>query len=351
MKAKLLVLVLLCAILSGCSGSGYVHITPHSEKTVELSADTITVESYAELIEELRVLVSAGRESCVINSTTLDSRTLEQNMAVASRYIREQDAIGSYVLDSLEYEVGTTGGKNAVAVTAAYRQSAMEIRRILYVDNTAQAEEAISQALQNCRPNVVMLIANYIGLDAAQYVQDYARKNPDIVMELPEVTEGLYGTGGSRVLALSFTYENSRDSLRQMQTQVRPVFEAARLYVSGSGQENQKLSQLYAFLMERFEYTVETSITPTYSLLMHGVGDSRAFATVYAAMCGKAGMECYTVTGARYGEPRTWNIVKDGESYYHVDLLVCNEQGGFWEMTDEQMAGYVWDYSAYPACE
>ena len=44
--------------------------------------------------------------------------------------------------------------------------------------------------------------------------------------------------------------------------------------------------------MERYDYRIETSITPAYSLLRHGVGDSRAFAVVYAAMCQQAGLEC-----------------------------------------------------------
>jgi len=112
-------------------------------------------------------------------------------------------------------------------------------------------------------------------------------------------------------MELTFTYQTSRDALRQMQSQVKPVFDAASLYVSGDGEDRQKLSQLYAFLMERFDYKIETSITPAYSLLRHGVGDSRAFATVYAAMCRLAGLECMTVTGTHAGDPWTWNIVLD----------------------------------------
>ena len=110
------------------------------------------------------------------------------------------------------------------------------------------------------------------------------------------------------------------------------------------------VSMLYAFLMERFEYKQETSITPAYSLLRHGTGDSRAFAQVYAAMCRDAGLTCMTVTGTRDGEPWTWNILLDGEEYYHVDLLRCSENGRYREQTDAEMEGYVWDYSEYPAC-
>ena len=167
-------------------------------------------------------------------------------------------------------------------------------------------------------------------------------------METPQTVEAIYGKGVSRVVELNFTYENSRDDLRHMQSQVRPVFDSAALYVSGEGADSQKFGQLYVFLMERFEYKLETSITPAYSLLRHGVGDSRAFATVYAAMCRMAGLECSIVTGTRQGEPWTWNLVWDNGNPYHVDLLACNAAGAYRELTDIEMQGYVWDFSAYP---
>ena len=100
--------------------------------------------------------------------------------------------------------------------------------------------------------------------------------------------------------------------------------------------------------MERFDYPIETSITPAYSLLRHGVGDSRAFAMVYAAMCRSAGLECSIITGTHDGEPWTWNMVQDNGRYYHVDLLRSSGEGAFREFTDGEMSGYVWDYSAYP---
>ena len=184
-----------------------------------------------------------------------------------------------------------------------------------------------------------------------QIVQDYASTHPQDVMETPQVTEEVYGIGHSRVLELTFSYQSGRDALRSMQSQVKPVFDSAVLYVSGEGAQGQKFSQLYAFLMERFDYKIETSITPAYSLLRHGVGDSRAFATVYAAMCRDAGLECIVVTGTRSGEPRTWNMICEDGFYWHVDLLRCNEDGRFLKALDADMEGYVWDYSAYPSCD
>ena len=101
--------------------------------------------------------------------------------------------------------------------------------------------------------------------------------------------------------------------------------------------------------MERYSYKVETSITPAYSLLCHGVGDCRAFANVYAAMCRKAGLECTVISGTRDAEAWFWNMIEIDGEYYYVDLLRCSQLGGFILRKDAEMKGYVWDYSAHPA--
>ena len=49
-------------------------------------------------------------------------------------------------------------------------------------------------------------------------------------------------------------------------------------------------------------------------------------------------------------EPWTWNMICEDGVYYHVDLTQCKENGGFREKADADMKGYVWDYSAFPAC-
>ena len=100
--------------------------------------------------------------------------------------------------------------------------------------------------------------------------------------------------------------------------------------------------------MERNDYRVETSLTPSYSLLRHGVGDSKAFAVVYSAMCRRAGLDCQTVSGTRDGNPWVWNIICEDGVYYYVDLLRSEAAGTMLRLTDANMSGYVWDYSAYP---
>lgn len=353
MKQKRFLLILAVSLLlGGCSwmNQSYVSVEPHREQRQSVQSDVITASNYLELLGALEEMIASGTEVAAIKVPDYPEDTIAYGMDKAIRHSKENDPIGSYAVADIVYELGSSSGVPAVSVSITYHHNRSEIQRIRSAPDTQAAEGIVAAALQAYEPGVVILVEKYEIRDFTQFVQDYAEENPQKVMEIPQVSQSSYGTGKDRVLELIFTYQTSRDSLRRMQTQVQPVFDAASLYVSGEGEDFQKYSQLYGFLMERFDYKLETSITPAYSLLRHGVGDSRAFATVYAAMCRSAGLECMTVTGTRSGEPWTWNIILENGCYYHVDLLRSNMRGQFWKYTDMEMRNYVWDYSGYPEC-
>lgn len=353
MKQKMISMVLAFSLLlSGCSwfSGSYVTITPHQEQRQNPLTDVITASDYLELLAALEGIVASGTEVTAIHVADYPEDKLEYGMRRAVEHTKNNDPIGSYAVAEILYELGTSSGMPAVSVSVSYRHNRSEIQRIRRKADMDAAAAEVAEALEAYEASLVMLVDQYQTEDFVQLVQDYAEMHPNAVMETPQVVANVYGTGRDRIVELLFTYQTSRDALRRMQQQVRPVFDSASLYVSGDGEDRQKFSQLYAFLMERFDYKIETSITPAYSLLRHGVGDSRAFATVYAAMCRSAGLECLTVTGTRSGEPWTWNMVLDNGSYYHVDLIRSSENGGYREYTDSAMGNYVWDYSFYPDC-
>ena len=346
------VLLTLSLLLSGCSwaNQSYISVEPHREQRQIQQTDAIMASDYLELLGALESLIASGTEVAAIKVPDYPADAIEYGMNRAVRHSKENDPLGSYAVADIAYELGSSSGVPAVSVSITYHHNRSELQRIRKAADTKEAEQIVAEALKAYESGIVILVDEYEIRDFSQFVQDYAEENPQTVMEIPQVSQSSYGTGRDRVLELIFTYQTSRDSLRRMQSQVQPVFDSASLYVSGEGEEFQKFSQLYGFLMERFEYKFETSITPSYSLLRHGVGDSRAFATVYAAMCRSAGLQCMSVTGTRSGEPWTWNIVLDDGCYYHVDLLRSNVRDQFREYTDGEMGSYVWDYSAYPAC-
>ena len=338
------------ALLSGCTlGDGsYISVTAHQSPLVSEQGEVPVASTYSELIAALSEIVSSGAETAAINVSGYPETTLERGAQAAVDHVLEYDPVAAYAVESMTCELGTNVGQPALAVSITYFHSKTEIQRIRRVKDAEAAQRVIGQALENFDASVVLLIENFEQRDYTQMALDYALDHPDTVMETPQITETLYGQDSSRVVELLFSYQNSRDALRRMLTQVTPVFDSADLYVSGDDAQRQKFSQLYAFLMERFDYKIETSLTPAYSLLRHGVGDSRAFASVYAAMCRSAGLDCQVVTGTRNGEPWTWNLVVDEGTHYHVDLLRSLEQGDFREYRSWEMEEYVWDYFAYP---
>lgn len=355
MKKRLLAAALaLSLMLTGCGwmDGSYVSVTPHLVTADPDSDDTTLISSYSQLRNALTDLVDTGSTHGLFSLIDYPQDRVTADMGLAISYVTGNYPIGAYAVETIEYEYGTGTTQNVLSVDIEYRHGKSEINRIQTVRGIAGAQTSIASALRLCSSSLVLQVTNYESTDFAQLTADYAAEHPQIVMETPQVSYAVYPrTGDVRVVELIFTYQTSRESLRAMQGSVSPIFSSAQLYVSGDADEYTKFSQLYTFLTERFDYTIETSITPSYSLLCHGVGDSKAFAQVYAAMCGQVGLECLVVSGTRDGSSHFWNIVSLEGSYYHVDLLRCVQEGGYRLNTDPQMQGYVWDYSAYPVCD
>lgn len=347
-------LVALCLLLSGCTNwmdGSYSSVYPYTERGQQTQDQTVSVATYTQLREALVDLVERSSESMLLNVAQMNQEQIPDLMDRAVSYVLESTPIGAYAVEKINYEHGTSGGQDVLFVTAEYNHNRPEIRRMKRAQSMDDAKDIIADAMDQCEARVVLLAETYRNTDIPQYVKDYADSNPELIMEVPQVTVNMYPEKGTaRVLEIVFSYQTNRENLRSMQSRVRPLFTSAELYVSGNHADQEKYAQLYAFLMERHDYTLETSITSSYSLLVHGVGDSKAFATVYAAMCRRAGLKCMVVSGTREGEPVFWNMIQVGDRYCHVDLLRSSREERFSMWTDEEMAGYVWDYSAYPKC-
>lgn len=349
---KRLFAALICGVclFSGCSryyNGSYSSVKPHVQPQTPVTAQTLSASNQQELQEQLEKLISSAKSEGVIYVDSYDQDRVHGDMQQICQRITQEYSIAAYALEGISYELGKSNGQSALSLMIRYAKSPAEILGIRTVSNMDVAADQIRNAMARCDVGLVLRVSDYEQQDYLQIVENYAMDNPQLVMELPQVSWKVYPEEGKdRVLELFFTYQTSRDALRSMQEKVEPFFASAVLYVSGDASHQEKFSQLYSFLMERYDYKYDTSITPAYSLLRHGVGDSRAFAMVYAAMCRQAELECIVVSGTKDGESHYWNIICRDEAYYHVDLL----SGSYQEMQDEKMVGYVWDYSAYPAC-
>ena len=361
MKGIGALLLVVCLLLSGCGTwmeGSYVSITPYLSSNDDGDHDIQWISNQQQLLEAVSHLVNRGATEDVFFVRDYSEATLATDMLVVRYQVMKLNPIGAYAVQDIQFEMGLNGGRSTLVVTVTYSRQKFEIQRLKVMQGMEDISNALAAALSAMDTELVFYVEDYQDVDFVQLVETFASENPNEVIEVPRVSVSLYpDSGAQRVVELSFAYQTSRDSLRVMQKQVKQIFESAKLYVSGSESDYQKLSRLYVFLTggvdvdRMLSQNSGSSITPSYSLLRYGVGDSRAFADVYAAMCRQVGVECLTVSGTCNGEAWFWNIVKDGDQYAHVDLLRCAQAGYFRERSDEQMEGYVWDYLAYPACE
>ena len=350
MKRIIIVMLCITLLLSGCSwlDGEYHSVKPHASDGNKLSDDVVTVSDYIELRDALLEMVTSGRQKSTFYISGFDLSDAEQYMTAAIMHVKRDSAIGAYALDEITYESGNSGGNPAIAVEASYIHGRQEILRIKTVSDTESVKNLLASALRNCDTSLVVKVKDYEKMDVQAFVQEYAAENPHLCMEVPQVAASTYPEQGSeRVMEVFFTYQNNKETLKSMQEMVSPIFQAAEVYVRNSDNEAQKYEQLYAFLMERFDYKIETSITPVYSLLRYGVGDSKAVAMVYNIMCQNANLECHVVSGTKNGEAYYWNLIHFDDTDYHVDLLSCAEAEEFQAMIADDMTGYVWDYSLY----
>lgn len=342
-------------LMGGCSmgfAGDYFWQQSHPMPDSIESGQNISVSGYNSLYAALEQAVEAGMPQLTISVAAYDREAVEPDTARAVVELRRVNPVAAYAVQDIRWELGSIGGEQVLVLQLTYSCDQAQIRRIRDVESNQQAMDAIASVLGSFESGIVLRIRRYSEADFLQLVADYAAENPHLVMEMPEVSVSIYPeTGTDRVVELRFSYLTSRDILRSMQQQVATVVDAAVDLVSVTQDVRGKYTQMYALLVGLFQdYSLETSLTPAYSLLLYGVGDSKAFATVYAAMCHQAGLECLTVVGTFNSEPRYWNIVQIDGVYYHVDLLRSKEEGQFRDMTDEEMEGYVWYFPAYPTC-
>lgn len=356
MKWKIAVLLGLTAVLlSGCAGwesGSFASVSPHAgqyTRTEQVELDQAA--AYGNLRDAVIEMAHEAAETCILGVDNYEGN-LEEDVDNAIGYARSQDPIGAYAISRLTYRFDRIGSENVVILEGTYRHSRTEIAGIESARYGAAADRKLAEALSSFAPSVTLMVYGYQETDYIQKVEKYARDNPDVVMEHPKVGVRVYPEQGTtRVVELTFDYETSRDSMWTMRGAVETYFSSAEGYISMAENEYTKADRLYAFLAELLSENQEQSVTPTYSLLCQGAGDSAAAADVYAAMCWKAGISCVRVDGTRNGEPWSWNIVRIGDSYAHVDLRSNRNEDGTVFLGDEDMEGYSWDTESARQCQ
>ena len=119
MKKRILLLtVVLCLLLCGCSwmGGSYLSITPHQKQNTGIQTQNASASNYLQLRNVLEEMVRSGVESAVINVAQYRQELVEEGIANAVSFTAERYPLGAYAVDQIAYEIGTGAGKPAISV-------------------------------------------------------------------------------------------------------------------------------------------------------------------------------------------------------------------------------------------
>lgn len=348
----LLALVLaITTLFSGCSNwmeGEYLSVTPHQNKDLETEVDAVQITTYGEMRRHLAQAVESGALVGTISYMGVDRETATDYMDIACRYLSVCNAVYAYAVKKVTYSINQVENTTQISYQIEYYHGRSEVLRIQQVDSVDGASEVVYSALERGGDEVALMINPYVQINFEQMIKDLAEKNPNVVMEIPKINVRTYPSSGrKRVIALNFNYSLEQAELDKMRSDVEQVFLSADLYINDISQDKEICARLYSFLMERYDYTIQSSKTPAYSLLLDGIGDNRAFAVIYAKMCANAGVSSSVIHGNKDGIPYSWNLVRVGKYKYYIDLLACKENGEFCLMSASEMDNYTWDDLAY----
>lgn len=354
MKRILPVILILC-LLTGCASllpDSHGTSSPHTELP-EQSSDTNVelVEDYNGLQAAILGFVRDCRTIGRIRISAYDG-DVESDLAEAVYAVSKQDPLGAYAVDIMNYESIRIVSYYEITVHITYRRTAEEIAAIETVSNTVVLQERLNQALEDCETLLVLRLNNWWEQDVAAMIDRYCRENPAAVMEVPQVTVTVYPeTGLTRILEIGFAYTQEPQVLLEQRVAVAASVSGAANYIRYRNTELSKAKLLYTYLTTLFDYTAGETATPLYSALCDGIADPKGLAQAWQLICDRAGVDCRTVEGARFGEEYVWNIVSVDGVYRHLDLARCILDGtGLVLRTDEEMTEYSWPENRYPVC-
>lgn len=350
---RIALLLSIILLLTGCSlvPDEYHSVKPHVSSQQVQMPEAVEVSSYSGLKDAILRFIKAGREDGTIRTVDYVGN-VEDDLVQAVYEVVRLTPVGAFAVDYLNHNCVKILNYYEISLSITYRRSGYEIAAIQQAYSPQQLQGQVERSLKTYDDLLAMQVTEDQEYDIASLVERYCLANPAEMVEIPAISVSVFPDAGrERIVEVEFQYENTYDSLVTKKAAVEESVAAAAEYIRYRSSDRDKARLLYTYLTERFTYTEAQTVTPVYSALCQGVADPLGLAQGFRLICEKAGVDCYTVSGLKDGEPYSWNIVSDDGDYRHIDLARdIAQDSGLWLMTDWDMDRYYWDAADYPAC-
>lgn len=254
---------------------------------------------------------------------------------------------------------GAGSGRSAAGQRAGGdAEQAVDWSREVVAASKAELQAALAAGLQQKLESFTVVYAGAPGeldsgglsavMEAAIYEDDYT------AYTIASYAVESLSSGRRTELSVSAEYREQAAQSRYVQEEAARI--VAGLITPDMG-DHQKIKQLHDWIVLNVKYDESLQRYTAYEALTEGTAVCQGYALLAHAMLAAAGVENRIVEGTIASGNHAWNLVKLGDSWYHLDTTsddpVPDEQGrvryGYYMKADSELqATHRWEMN-YPA--
>lgn len=355
MKKRLFALALIFGLLLALSGCAamlnreYSFSTPHTEYPVSDKSAVLQAENYQGLVNAILYFVTEHKDTGIVHLTyAQDEARMDSDLAAACREICEEDPLGAYAVEDIQYTSQRMTAYYEVTASISYAHSEEEVSAIAPVAGSSAIRQTVSAAMIAFADKCVFRVSYFTGdvLSLRQLVRQTWLDTP-LALAGPKANITLYpNSGTSRIVEITLIWPQDAAALaaqsQRLEQRALELLEQANL-----SPENLTPEVLLDILKGAAVYDPEGEGT-AYAVLVDGNGNALGFVQALRLLYQLTDLEATVVEGSLDGGKQFWLIVNTPDGYRHLDPTLS--QPIYATDNDFTEAGYTWDMNRYPAC-
>lgn len=345
-------------LLCGCSSSlekEYISVTDYdSSDNLATEPEISAIDTYSALTTALGTMISQHQESAQLQFNNY-AGSISDDLAEACWQVKSDDALGAYMVDYISYDISRIVTYYQATVYINYTRSAEALESIKNI-GANKISETVIDAVSGAQQYITMQMHTSVEESSAMAirVENALLQAPELIPVIPDITVNVFsGSSLQRIFEVFFDYRTTPEEALKMQEELKAAIAKSSSTIDADNDFSVSILAAHA-LGSACRYDINAQQGTAYDVLCRGVGDSRAIAMAYSAICKDKGIESSVVTGLKNNEQYYWNIVKVDDFWYHADVVEAMTLPAdvvFLRNDTEMIRDFRWDELDYPACE
>ena len=345
-----LLLMVVMLLTAGCSSlfkKEYTSVRNYEDPETTADAATTEIHNYAMLLRALNAMVASYRTDQVLIFADYDG-IIADDLSKACWELRSDTALGAWCVRDIEYTTEQVVAYVEADISVSYKRTEQEVESLKTAQTRSALSDCVAEALEN-QTRTVAVQMNTAALsesDVAELATQTILDHPLLCVEVPEVNVTLYsGATNQKIFEITMhTRLSEADTLSRREKLAKAVQD---LLSEVDSEDPNAALQAAVKVAERVKITGEGNTA--YDALVNGTSDSQGLAMAAKAVWMTMDAEGAVVSGQLDSAAHSWNLLKLGDHYYHLDLV--GYSGTLWLQPDRDIWGrYWWSTDNYPAC-